>query len=135
MPVRDELGALGRAAGDAADRLATTPAQGVHAAIAERVFTNLGPAGLPARALHDGISSAVYAGVRTGLNVGARAGAVVAKARGTDPEVVSRSHRGAQLQAVVNGLIGHELAAEDDALAVHLGLWRDGEPLAAHEAA
>src|SRR4051794_40438440 len=129
MPVRDELGALGRAAGDAADRLATTPAQGVHAAIADRVFRNLGPAALPARALHDGISTAVYAGVRTSVGVSARAGALVAKARGTDPEIVSRTRRGTQLQAIVNGLIGHELAMENDPLTIRMGLWRDGEPI------
>jgi pimeloyl-ACP methyl ester carboxylesterase len=130
MHFNDEVGALGRAAGDGADRLVTTPAQGVHAAIADRVFSNLGAAALPARALHDGISTAVYAGVRVGVAAGSRVGAVVAKARGTDPEVVSRTRRGAQLQSVLNGLIGHELALENDPLAVELGLWRDGLPLA-----
>jgi pimeloyl-ACP methyl ester carboxylesterase len=135
MPVRDEVGALGRAAGDAADRLATTPAQGVHAAIADRIFGRLGAAALPARALHDGVSTAVYAGVRTGVAVGARAGAVVAKARGTDPEIVSRTRRGTKLQAIVNGLIGHELALESDPLAVNMGLWRDGEPITTATAA
>jgi pimeloyl-ACP methyl ester carboxylesterase len=129
MHFNDELGALGHAAGDAADRLAATPAQGVHAAIANRVFSRLGPAALPARVLHDGISTAVYAGVRTGVSLGATAGAAVAKARGTDPEVVSRTPRGAQFQSILNGLIGHELALEDDALAIQLGLWRDGEPI------
>src|SRR4051794_17039857 len=129
MEFNDEIGALGRAAGDSADRLVTTPAQGVHAAIAERVFGQLGPAALPARALHDGISTAVYAGVRTGVAVGARAGALVAKARGTDPELVSRTRRGSQLQTILNGLIGHELALENDPLALQLGLWRDGLPL------
>src|SRR5919107_6184331 len=88
MRSNDELGALGRAAGDGADRLLTTPAQGVHAAIADRVFRNLGEAALPARALHDGISTPVYAGVRVGVAAGSRVGALVAKARGTDPEIV-----------------------------------------------
>ncbi len=133
MTFKDELGALGRAAGDGVDRLATTPAQGVHAAVANRIFTRLGPAALPARALHDGISTAVYAGVRVGVSTGAKAGAMVAKARGVDPEIVSRSKRGAQVQAVVNGLIGHELALEDDALATHMGLWRDGMPAAVED--
>jgi hypothetical protein len=130
MSFNDEIGALGRVAGDAADRLATTPAQGVHAAIANRVFGRLGAAGLPARALHDGISTAVYAGVRVGVATGSKAGAIVAKARGTDPELVSRSKRGSQFQSILNGLIGHELALEADPLAVRLGLWHRGEPLA-----
>jgi pimeloyl-ACP methyl ester carboxylesterase len=130
MGFNDEIGALGRRAGDGVDRLATTPAQGVHAAVADRIFRNLGAAALPARALHDGISTAVYAGVRVGISTGARAGALVAKARGTDPELVSRTRRGAQVQSIVNGLIGHELALENDPLAVQLGLWKDGLPLA-----
>jgi pimeloyl-ACP methyl ester carboxylesterase len=129
MEFNDELGALGRAAGDSVDRLGTTPAQGVHAAIANRVFARLGSAALPARALHDGISTAVYAGVRVGVASGAKAGALVAKARGSDPELVSRTRRGSQVQAILNGLVGHELALEDDALAVQLGLWHRGEPL------
>lgn len=131
MAFTDEIGALGKAAGDTADRLAMTPAQQLHEAIAGRVFGRLGAAALPARALHDGISTAVYAGVRVGVKSGARAGAAVAKARGTDPEIVSRTRRGSQLQSILNGLVGHELAIEDDPLAVHLGLWHRGEPLAA----
>src|ERR1700760_1143381 len=119
---RTELDAVGRAAGQAADRLATTPAQTMHAAIADRVFGALGPLGLPARALHDGISTAVYAGVRRGgplctrgaaaggaWPLGSRAAATVARLNGADPELVSRSRRGSQAQAIVNGLIGHEL--------------------------
>jgi pimeloyl-ACP methyl ester carboxylesterase len=129
MPLTDEVGAVGRAAGDGVDRLALTPGQGVHAAIADRVFGQLGPAALPARVLHDGISTAVWAGVRAGVRAGGHAGALVAKARGTDPEIVSRTRRGSQLQSVVNGLIGHELAVEGDALAIHMGLWHRGEPL------
>ncbi len=91
MRSRDEITALGRAAGDTVDRLATTPAQQLHAAIADRAFSRLGPAALPARTLHDGISTAVYAGVRAGVKTGAVAGAIVAKARGADPELVSRT--------------------------------------------
>ncbi len=130
MPAKDEIAGLGRAAGTTVDRLATTPAQAVHAAIADRVFKHLGPAALPARVLHDGISPAVYAGVRAGVAGGARLAAAVAKARGTDPEVVSRTRRGSQIQGIVNGLLGHELALENDPLAVQLGLWHRGEPLA-----
>jgi pimeloyl-ACP methyl ester carboxylesterase len=124
-----EVDALGRAAGDAADRLGTTPAQTMHAAIADRVFGFLGPYGLPARVLHDGLSTAVYAGVRRAVPVGARAAAAVARLHGADPELVSRSKRGSQTQAIVNGLIGHELALDDDPLAIQLGLWQDGEPV------
>src|SRR4051794_18626837 len=126
---RNEIDAAGRAAGDAADRLGTTPAQTMHAAIADRVFGFLGPLGLPVRAMHDGISTAIYAGVRVAVPVGARVAATVARLNGADPETVSRSKRGSQAQAIVNGLLGHELALEDDPLAINLGLWQDGEPV------
>ena len=127
---RNEIDAAGRAAGDAADRLAATPAQTMHAAIAERVFGMLGPTALPARALHDGISTAVYAGVRAGVGAGARVVATTARLNGGDPDGISRSKRGSQAMAIANGLIGHELALDDDPLAIQLGFWQNGEPVA-----
>ncbi len=126
----DEITALGKLAGDTSDRLMTTPAQGVHAAIADRVFGGLGALGLPARALHDGIATATYAGVRVGVTQGARLAAGVAKARGNDPDGISRSPRGARAIAAANALVGHELAADDDPLAIHMGLWHEDRPLA-----
>src|SRR4051794_2829705 len=125
----NEIDALGRAAGTTADRLGMTPAQTMHAAIADRVFRSLGPIGLPARVLHDGISTAVYAGVRAGISGGAKAAAITARLRGADPDAVSRSVRGSQAMAIANGLIGHELALDNDPLAIELGLWQDGEPV------
>ena len=130
MASQHEVDALGRAAGDAADRLSTTPIQTAHAAIADRVFGALGAWGLPARVIHDGVSTAVYAGVRLGVGGGARAAAAVARLQGADPDAVSRSKRGSTTQAILNGLVGHELALEGDALAIRLGYWQDGEPLA-----
>jgi pimeloyl-ACP methyl ester carboxylesterase len=129
MPARTELDAVGRAAGEVADRLATTPAQTMHAAIADRVFKALGPAGLPARVLHDGIATAVYASVRGGVGAGARLAAASGRLRGLDPNAVSRTVRGSQAMAIANGLIGHELALENDPLAIELGWWQDGEPV------
>src|SRR4051794_5633020 len=129
MAPSNEIDALGRAAGDFADRLATTPVETLHAAIAERVFKGLGPAGLPARAVHDGIATAVYAGVRAGVSGATRAAAAGARRNGVDPGAVPRSPRGAALIAIANGLIGHDLAAQDDPLAIQLGYWQDGEPL------
>src|SRR3954453_502104 len=110
MGPRNEIDALGRAASDVADRLATTPAQTLHAAVAERVFKPLGPVGLPARVIHDGVASAVYAGVRAGVSGAARAAAAGARLNGVDPQSVVRAPRTAGLVAIANGLIGHELA-------------------------
>jgi pimeloyl-ACP methyl ester carboxylesterase len=42
---------------------------------------------------------------------------------------VSRSPAGAAIQTIANGLVGHELAIDDDPLAIQLGFWQDGEPL------
>lgn len=128
---RDEIDAVGRVAGDAADRIVTATTQGLHAAIADRVFTNLGPAAAPVRIIHDGVSTAVYAGVRAGVDGGARLAAAAARARGAEPDAITRTPRGAQLVAAANALIGHELAADDDPLTIHMGLWHDGRPLRA----
>src|SRR3954465_11396794 len=130
MGPRNEIDALGRVAGDVADRLPPPPpppppAQTRPAAIAERVFKPLGPVGLPARAIHDGLASAVYAGVRAGVFGAARAAAAGAGLTGVAPQSVVRAPRTAGLVAIANGLIGHELAADDDPLATPLGYWQD----------
>ena len=126
---RNEITALGRVAGEFADRLGTTPAQTTHAAIAGRVFGILGPVALPVRVMHDGIATVVYASVRAGLTGGALVAAAGTRLGGADPQAVSRSRRGSRAMAIANGLIGHQFAIDDDPLAIHLGLWQDGEPL------
>ena len=127
---RHEVEALGRLAGDAADRFATTPAQALHAAVAGRVFGALGPGAAPVRALHDQVAATAYASVRSGVRSAAclAAGAAARRQRG-EPRAVSRSARGAAVQAVANGLVGHELARDGDPLAIPLGFWQDGAPV------
>jgi pimeloyl-ACP methyl ester carboxylesterase len=128
----DEVEALGRLAGEVADRLAAAPAQTLHAAIAARAFQAAGPAAAPVQAIHDAIADAAYASVRTGVRAGARlaAAAIGRSGRVTDPKAVSSSRPGAALVAVANGLVGHELALSGDPLAIELGFWEEGEPLA-----
>src|SRR3954454_23343187 len=126
MASRNEIDALGRAAGDLADRLATTPAQTLPPATAGRVYKPLGPAGMPVRALHDSIATAIYAGVRAGISGATRAAAAGARLHGADPQGVLRSPRTGGLVAIANGLIGHDLAAEGDPLAIQLSYWQDG---------
>jgi hypothetical protein len=61
---REEVRALGELAGAAAGGIAVQ-AKDLHEAIATRVFDALGPAGVPARAIHDGVAgSSVAARVR-----------------------------------------------------------------------
>jgi pimeloyl-ACP methyl ester carboxylesterase len=77
--------------------LATGGIGDVHRAIADRAFA----AGSPARALHDGISGAVYAGVKGAAALAGRAAAPLPE-REVSPAML----------AVLNGLRGDELAPE-----------------------
>lgn len=70
----------------------------VHRAVADRAFVGGGPAKL----LHDGISGAVYAGVRGGAALAGAAASALVPEREVSPAVL----------AVLNGLRGDELAPE-----------------------
>jgi pimeloyl-ACP methyl ester carboxylesterase len=102
-PEQDEVSELVRLAFAEMARIGET-AGGVHRAVADRTFAAVGPLGVVARAPHDAISSAVYAGVRGAFGLAGRAAGVVVRG-----EVVSTGPRGALALAVVNGLMGDEL--------------------------
>jgi pimeloyl-ACP methyl ester carboxylesterase len=82
----------------------------VHRAIADRAFVGGGPAKL----LHDGISGAVYAGVRGGATLAGRAAAAVLPEREVSPAVL----------AVLNGLQGDVL---EPPLAIPMTVSVEGE--------
>ena len=63
---RGDIRAVGELAGEATTVL-TGLVRGMHAGIAGRVFTLIGPAATATRTVHDGISRAIYAGVDRGL--------------------------------------------------------------------
>jgi triacylglycerol esterase/lipase EstA (alpha/beta hydrolase family) len=112
----DELGALTRLAFGEAGRLVGGIA-GTHRAIADRAFGATGAAGSPARALHDGISAAVYAGLRGGAELAGRgASLAVTRVRSGAPPP-SASARGALITGAVTGLIGDVLEQEGSPLA------------------
>lgn len=77
---RADIEALGELAGEALAGSSTLVRE-IHQGIARRPFEILGPAGAPARVVHDGVSRAVYTSVREGLRVAARRGARVAALR------------------------------------------------------
>jgi pimeloyl-ACP methyl ester carboxylesterase len=115
-----------RAAGDLAGRALAgtgTVVRDVHAAIARRAFDAVGPGGEPARAVHDGVSAAVYGGVRATLRAVPRgAGSVLAQRRASDAPSLADSPRGALALAALNGAIGDALHLEGSDLALRMTL-------------
>lgn len=100
----------------------------VHRAVARRAFDAVGPLAATPRAVHDGVTSGIYAAVRGG-------GAVTARA--LTPWAIRRLTRSGRLGhgteavvAAVNGAWGDHLDARADPLATPLGWRRDGADLA-----
>jgi pimeloyl-ACP methyl ester carboxylesterase len=110
----DELRALTRLAFDELG-LGAGGVGEVHRAIADRVFGSGS-----AKALHDGISGAVYASVRGGAVLAGRTASALLPGR-----PVSTTPRGAAVLGVLNGLRGHAL---EPPLAMPMTLRADGEP-------
>jgi pimeloyl-ACP methyl ester carboxylesterase len=111
----DELRALTRLAFDELGLGAGGIGQ-VHRAIADRAFRRP----TPAKALHDGISGAVYASVAGAASLAGRGVAAAVRDR-----PVSTTPRGAAALAVLNGLRGDAL---EPPLAMAMTLRADGEP-------
>jgi pimeloyl-ACP methyl ester carboxylesterase len=111
----DELRALTRLAFDELGLGAGGIGQ-VHRAIADRAFRRP----TPAKALHDGISGAVYASVAGAASLAGRGVAAAVRDR-----PVSTTPRGAAMLAVLNGLRGDAL---EPPLAMAMTLRADREP-------
>ncbi|MEN3281909.1 MAG: hypothetical protein V7607_3049 [Solirubrobacteraceae bacterium] len=124
-----EVRAVGELAGQA---LCGTGAlvRDFHAAIARRAFDAAGPNGTPARAIHDGVSTAVYAGVRAALGALPRsAGTALALRAPADAPSLAESPGGALALAVLNGYKGDALAADGSELALEMTLRHRGADL------
>jgi pimeloyl-ACP methyl ester carboxylesterase len=86
---------------------------GFHRAIAARAFAATGPGGVPARVLHDAISTRAYAGIGGAFRlIGAAADAGLGRRRVADGRALSSSPRGALVIGAVTGLIGDRLESE-----------------------
>jgi hypothetical protein len=121
-----EVRAVGELAGQA---LSGTGAlvRDVHAAIAQRAFEATGPNSATARAIHDGVSAAVYGGVRAALGALPRgAGTALALRAPANAPSLADSPRGALALAVLNGYAGDALAARDSELALRMALRHRG---------
>ena len=110
------------------DDLVVATARDTHLAIARRahgaVRLGVGPAAVPAQALHHGIATLVYGGIGGALR-GASAGLGLLAAGGVGPRL-EEGPRGRLLTAAVNGLIGEELRRERPELAIEMAVRHDG---------
>ena len=107
-----------------------------HAGIASRPFRALGLSAEPVRRIHDGVSTAVYAGVSGSLRAlvhgGARARA--ATATETEPELASRPVASIVLGAL-NGIGGDRLERDQHGFAIRMAMKAAGTPLLTDPAA
>ena len=97
----------------------------VHHAVAARALAVAGPAGHPVRALHDGITTGVYAAVRgAGLVTVLAAGELVGAAARWAPKTAPTPRSNLAL-AVLNATVGDELADQASPLAIPMAVRRD----------
>jgi len=127
-----EIEAVGELAGEALAAGGTLVKE-MHEGIASRPFTALGIAAEPVRVIHDGVSRAVYAGVRGGLRALARGGAELSGRRselgdraGEDQPGLDSRPVASVVVGAVNGLYGNHLQARGNELAQPMGFRRQG---------
>ena len=127
MPV-NEVKALSELAAESADVTVTRPVEGVHKAVAARVFRAVGPAGEPVRVVHDGVSSSIYKGLRAaGAAAGIAAGAAAARISGPgDVRVLERSSSGRFAQAAINAIVGDQLDERASDVRIEMAIRRHG---------
>jgi hypothetical protein len=112
----DEIRATGRLAGHGL-RASTDRIAELHSGIADRAFDAVGPAAAPVKLLHDAIAGLAYFGVRTGLDLGARAAGSIA-AQYADGRALDADRAGRIALAVLNGAHGDVVATRAPGLAV-----------------
>ena len=130
MPA-NEVRALGELAADSVDVTVMTPVEGVHRAVAARVFRAVGPAAHPVRFVHDGVAASVYRGLRAAAAAaGAAAGAAVEKASGPgEVRVLDRSAAGRLAQAAINAVVGDQLEERASDVRIEMAVRRRGRDL------
>jgi pimeloyl-ACP methyl ester carboxylesterase len=123
-----EVRAVGELAGEALSG-AGALVHDVHAAIARRAFEAAGPRGAAARVVHDGVSAAVYGGVRAALGAVPRGAGAALATRRLDEAALADSPRGALALSVLNAYAGDALAAHGSELALDMTLRHRGADL------
>jgi pimeloyl-ACP methyl ester carboxylesterase len=125
----DELRSLARLGFDELRR-ASGGIGDVHRAVAQRAFEATGRGALPARTLHDAISSGVYAGLGGATRlVGIAAEAGLGRRAVPDGRRLSASPRGALVVGALNGLIGDALEREGSDLHEPMSVRASGRPV------
>jgi pimeloyl-ACP methyl ester carboxylesterase len=109
-----------------------TLVRGMHAGIAGRVFTSIGPAAKPVEVVHNAISGAVYNALdAAGHRVPPALSSVAAAALAFDDDpALDERPRLAEAIAALNGIYGDELADRDNPLAAPMSLRVSGRPVA-----
>jgi hypothetical protein len=122
----NEVAALGGLAAALAGEV-TARVEELHQAVGRRVFASVGPAGAPVRAVHDAISDAVYAALRTGAGTGGRLveGALAPAAGVAGGRQLSRGTLGNGVIGAVDALVGDRLAREGSDLAISMAVRHD----------
>jgi len=94
----------------------------VHHAVAARAFALTAPASVPARVVHDGIATGVYAAIRgAGLAAGLAANELVVAATASARPIGSTPRSNLAL-AVLNATLGDELADQGSPLAIPMAV-------------
>jgi len=98
----------------------------VHGTVSDRVFRALDGLGAPLRVFHDAAVEGVYATVRgLGASLGEAGGSLLALR--ADGRPLARSSAGAQVQAMLDALVGDRLDEEGSPLALPMTLRNGGE--------
>jgi hypothetical protein len=120
-----ELRAVGRLGGLAFGGLVSRIEQ-VHQAIGRRAFGPTGPAGAPARLVHDAVARGTYLAVRTAGTVGGAAAGHAASLLGADGQPAGREPAGNLALAALNAVAGDRLGPDLEPLAIRMAVRAGG---------
>jgi PGAP1-like protein len=131
---RRDIRAVGLLASEASG-VVTTLVRDMHAGIAGRVFSSVGPSSRPTQLIHDGLTRVIYGAVDQGLRGATTLGGVVASemwGRDGDEALETRDDTGGAM-AAINGIYGDQLAGQDNPLALTMQIRQHGQPVALTE--
>jgi pimeloyl-ACP methyl ester carboxylesterase len=128
---RRDIKAVGLLASEASG-VVTTLVRDMHAGIAGRVFSSVGPSSRPTQVVHEGLTRAIYGAVGRGLCGATTLGGVVASEvwGHDDDEPLERRDGPGGAIAAINGIYGDQLATQRNPLALTMQIRRHGAPVA-----